>query len=170
MSRRYNERYRIESSRQPGWDYCTSGQYFITIRTMGGIHFFGKIENDRMILRDLGKFAEQCLNEIAIFHPAARIDVHIVMPNHIHAIVRIDNPFFIPQDPRFGPLIKNSLSNVLNHFKGRVTRHAQRNIPTKSSGNPVSMITVFVILMNMTTLPAISETTLNWKKGKNPLR
>jgi REP element-mobilizing transposase RayT len=80
-----------------------------------------------MHLNDLGQFASECLHNISVYSQCATVINQIVMPNHVHAIIELKNetPEHLPN--KFGPLLKNSLGSVVNHFKGRVTRYARAN-------------------------------------------
>ena len=40
---RFKGKYRISSTRLPGWDYSSAGYYFVTIVTQGHIPYFGEI-------------------------------------------------------------------------------------------------------------------------------
>lgn len=91
MSEKFRNKYRIPSSRWQQWDYRSEGIYFITICTKNRIHYFGEIENGKMILNELGeKVQEEWIKSIEI-----RPDMHlelgefIVMPNHFHAVIII---------------------------------------------------------------------------------
>ncbi len=39
MTKKFNNKYRIESTRLKGWDYSKGGKYFITILTKNREHF-----------------------------------------------------------------------------------------------------------------------------------
>jgi len=71
-------------------DY-SGGNYFVTIRTKDKRHFFGKIRNDEMIHSKIGRHCEQQLKELEKHYPYAEIPLYVVMPDHIHMIVRIDD-------------------------------------------------------------------------------
>lgn len=86
----FKSKYRIESSRMPDWDYSANASYFITICTSQKEHYFGKIINDVMMLSDMGKIAEEFLVGINSHFSHAKTDCHVVMPNHIHAIIIVD--------------------------------------------------------------------------------
>ena len=49
--------YYCKSIRLKGYDYSQEGLYFITIYFDKRIHRFGKIENDEMILNEMGIIA-----------------------------------------------------------------------------------------------------------------
>ena len=86
---KFQNKYRIKSARATWHDY-NGGRYFITICTKNREHFFGNIDSDIMQLSEIGKYAEQNLQNINIHYPYAEIPLFVVMPNHIHAIVFID--------------------------------------------------------------------------------
>jgi REP element-mobilizing transposase RayT len=88
----FKNKYRIDSTRLKSWDYGSDGYYFITICTKGRKHFFGKIERQHMHLSAIGQLAEIFLNEIKTQFSYARMDEYVVMPDHIHCIITIDNP------------------------------------------------------------------------------
>ncbi|MCF7836435.1 transposase [Candidatus Gracilibacteria bacterium] len=73
------------------FDYATGGAYFVTICTENREHFFGEIHDDKMILNDCGKIVVKCWQEIPTHFPDTKLDEFVVMPNHIHGIVRIGN-------------------------------------------------------------------------------
>jgi putative transposase len=46
---KFLNKYRVESSRASWWNYGWFGAYFLTICTKNREHFFGKIQNNKMI-------------------------------------------------------------------------------------------------------------------------
>jgi putative transposase len=88
---RYLNKYRIESHRWPGWDYSADGLYFITLVTQHRICNLGEIDsNNQMILSDFGKIVEtEWLRSFEIRQELI-CDEYIIMPNHLHAIIIID--------------------------------------------------------------------------------
>ena len=78
------------SIRLPGYDYGQPGAYFDTICThrRGGI--FGEVIRDRVRLSRMGTIADFCLRDVPRHFPAAEIRGHVVMPNHMHAIVILE--------------------------------------------------------------------------------
>jgi len=91
MSEKFRNKYRIPSSRWQQWDYRSEGIYFITICTKNRIHYFGEIENGKMILNELGeKVQEEWIKSIKI-RPDMNLELgeFIVMPNHFHAVIII---------------------------------------------------------------------------------
>ena len=166
----FKDQYRNETYRQQNWDYRTSGDYFVTITTLGRVHFFGKIEQGVLKLNDLGSFADQCINNINKYNKYAFVSNHIVMPNHVHAIIHIQNAFSHYQPPRFGPLLKNSLSSVVNHFKGRVTKFSRITDPNQIiwqdlfNDHRIRDQSEYIRIKEY-----IRKNPFNWGKGKNPI-
>lgn len=154
---KFNKTFRIETTRLKEWDYSNPWWYYVTINTKDHQEYFGKVENEKMILNELGKIADRNWGEIPLHFINIEIDYYIVMPNHIHGILII-NPIGQTKDSDlvksrdvackvftkeevetchgkslqeneriFSKPIKNSLSVIVNQFKGSVTRWAIRN-------------------------------------------
>ena len=52
---------------------------------------FGEIVNNEMQLNDLGRIAKQCWIAIPQHFPHAALDEFVIMPNHMHGIVILNN-------------------------------------------------------------------------------
>jgi hypothetical protein len=76
-----------KSIRLKGYDYSWPGWYFVTIATGGMDCFFGNIVGGAMNLSPLGEIADRMWKEVPNHHANVKLDVHQVMPNHIHGIV-----------------------------------------------------------------------------------
>jgi REP element-mobilizing transposase RayT len=87
----YKEKFKIDSHRLKDWDYSSEALYFITIVAKDRKCIFGSIENEKMILNENGEIVEnELLKSIKIrknwfFHN------WIVMPNHVHLLIEIQN-------------------------------------------------------------------------------
>lgn len=94
MSEKFQNKYRISSSRLKNWDYGKNGAYFITICTGNKKHFFGEIivvdNKNEMQFNEIGKLANQFWSEIPKHFPFVELGNFQVMPNHIHGILIID--------------------------------------------------------------------------------
>jgi putative transposase len=90
MSERFQERYRIPSTRLQNWDYGWNAIYFITLCTAGHEHVFGKIVDGLMHLSEIGLIAEKFWYEIPLHFKFIELDAFVVMPNHIHGILIIN--------------------------------------------------------------------------------
>jgi len=86
----YKGKYRIPSTRLQMWDYSRDGWYFVTICVDDHQCFFGEIENEKMILNNIGKLAEKYWLEIPNHFVDVKLDYFVVMPNHVHGIIVIE--------------------------------------------------------------------------------
>ena len=89
--RKYNNKFRIESTRLQKWDYRNAGVYYITICTQNREYYFGEILNDKMQLSSVGVIANTLWYEIINHSNNVALDEFVVMPNHIHGILILDN-------------------------------------------------------------------------------
>ena len=88
---KFRNKYRSESTRAQWWDYSNDGSYFVTICTAGREWLFGEIVNNEMHLSPLGEIVYQEWNISFDMRAELFCDAFVIMPNHIHAILRIDN-------------------------------------------------------------------------------
>ena len=113
MQNKFKNKYRISSVRLQTWDYSNNGAYFITICTQNREHFFGTIQNGIMQLSEIGKLAEQFWYEIPNNFPMVELGNFVVMPNHVHGILIIDNSQ-IPVETRFIASDNNDENNNID--------------------------------------------------------
>ncbi|MDE6484639.1 MAG: transposase [Duncaniella sp.] len=69
------------------------GPYFVTVCTKEQRHYFGEIENDEMILSEIGRYLESELSLASTYSPNIDIPLFTVMPNHFHAIICIKGEY-----------------------------------------------------------------------------
>ncbi len=140
---KFQHKYRVPSARAE-WHKYDGGAYFITICTAGKVHCFGEIADGKMQLSQMGNIAKDCLTQIQSYYPYAEIPVFVIMPNHIHAIVIIDDdtPYRNDQYSRDAinrvstpmqttisrnPMVFKSLGTVIRGVKARISRVAHKN-------------------------------------------
>jgi REP element-mobilizing transposase RayT len=94
MTNKFQNKYRIPSTRLKNWDYGNNGAYFITICTQNREHFFGEIisvaDENEMQLNEIGKLAERFCAAIPNHFPFVELGNYVIMPNHIHGILIIN--------------------------------------------------------------------------------
>ncbi|NJD60898.1 MAG: hypothetical protein FIA98_16005 [Anaerolineae bacterium] len=80
-------------------------------------------------LSEVGEVADQYLQRIPEIHPNVSLDAWIVMPNHIHATIVInDAPVGVVETSHWDVsttgdhLISGSLGAIINHYKAACTR------------------------------------------------
>jgi putative transposase len=106
-----------KTTRLQKWNYGWAGVYFITICTKHRIHYFGKIENQKMILSPVGIIADILWYEIKNHAKNVELGSFVVMPNHVHGIITIT------ADAAPG---KNTISSMVGGYKSAVSKHAHR--------------------------------------------
>ncbi len=144
MSDKYQNKYRTKSIRLQNWDYSWNAPYFITICTKNKEYYFGNIVNNDMRLSSIGILADVFLYEINNYAKNVKLGSFIVMPNHIHVILVLNNnehnvetrhalspPSQLPHQQtigqqRFQNQGKNTISSIIGSYKSAVTKHAHR--------------------------------------------
>jgi len=133
------------------FDYSQNGYFFITICVKDKKEYFGNIEKNKIILNDCGQIAQNCWLQIPKHFPHAILDEFIIMPNHVHGIIQIDNDIddgnkyvgnkdFCSLQPNGIDLNENicspqpwqtklsrSLSSIIRGFKIGVTKWCRNN-------------------------------------------
>ena len=71
----------------PNFDYAQVGVYFLTICTYQRLCLFGEISWEEMDLSEIGQIVNDEWLHTREIRPNVRLDVHQIMPNHLHAIV-----------------------------------------------------------------------------------
>ncbi len=89
--KKFLNRYRIDSIRLPNRDYRSAGFYFVTICIKDRLKHFGRVENNKMILSNVGKIAHQNWLDLPSHFNNVVLDEFIIMPNHLHAIIQLLN-------------------------------------------------------------------------------
>ncbi len=77
--------------RLQGYDYSRDNNYFVTICTHNRENFFGEIKNGKIILNEFGEIVKNKWMDLPNHYFNCFLDEFIVMPNHFHGIVVIDN-------------------------------------------------------------------------------
>jgi REP element-mobilizing transposase RayT len=70
-----------------------NGVYYITIDAFENRCWFGEVVNGEMILNVFGKIVEEEWLKSFQMRKELFLDCWVIMPNHLHAIVKIDSPF-----------------------------------------------------------------------------
>ena len=128
------KQYNRRSIRLAGYDYDQAGNYFVTICSYKREEVFGQIKDNEMILTDLGRLVEECLEEMKCRFKIG-LDEYVIMPNHVHMIINIvganhDSPkndeiIEYGRAIRESPLRGNKrslLSKIIGYFKAKVSR------------------------------------------------
>ncbi|MCI9588723.1 MAG: hypothetical protein HFF60_12300 [Oscillospiraceae bacterium] len=90
-------------NRLQGYDYSRTGWYFITVCTKQKEHLLGEVRTSLTpspVGRDdlgapftalslYGQITEKYIRSIPAAYPDVRVDKYVIMPNHVHLIIRI---------------------------------------------------------------------------------
>ena len=118
-----------------GYDYSGFGLYFVTICTFQRAYLFGEIQSGNMVLNDCGTYAQQCWTAIPEHYPHVSLDEYVVMPNHIHGIITIQNVGVQNLEPlqnvsrhnQYQHIIPKSIGSIVRGFKIGVTKWFRNN-------------------------------------------
>lgn len=84
------------SVRLRDYDYTQPGAYFVTICAADKQCVFGSVNDGHVTLNNSGRSVEECWLAIPQHFPLARLDAHIVMPNHLHGVIVISHELVNP--------------------------------------------------------------------------
>ena len=111
-------------NRFPTRNYSLPGFYFVTICSRRRVCIFGQINNREMRLSGLGKIVLDCICQINAHFTGVEVSKFVVMPNHIHMILRLRWRGRIYATRTDRNRSKMLLSKVIGNFKAAVTRKA----------------------------------------------
>jgi putative transposase len=136
----------MKKMRLENYDYSMAGYYFVTFVTKNRECYFGKIENEKLILNEIGKIAYNSWINIPEHYDSVEIDEFIIMPDHIHGIIIINdntknnktiNTVGVGQCPTPTVLMTENridtnyglLSKIINSYKNIVTKTIREKYP-----------------------------------------
>lgn len=122
-----------KSIRLKGFDYSSSGYYFVTICTTKKIHWFGKIIDNKFEINQNGLIIKNELFQTEKIRKNVKIDKYQIMPNHIHAIIIINNTGADAVRP-YTSINKTNLGKIISGFKS--STHRLLNKANKSENFP----------------------------------
>jgi REP element-mobilizing transposase RayT len=85
-------------ARLEGYNYSGAGYYFVTVCVKDGHEMLGRIVPNvgaatcRPPLSDIGNAVKTAIENIPKIYSHIRVDKYVIMPNHIHMILCVDNP------------------------------------------------------------------------------
>jgi len=100
-----------KNPRLKGYDYSLAGCYFVTIVAQDRFCLFGHITDGIIDLAPEGIYIQKWLDKIPDHYPNAHVLTSVIMPNHLHVIIQIE------ESER-----KSALSQVVAYFKYQTTR------------------------------------------------
>ncbi len=125
--------------RKRGHDYTSPGTYFITINTDAKISWFGSVANGIMRLSPIGEIVREEWLKSENLRDNIKLDEWIIMPNHIHGIIIINERPVETARWAVSPKIKNnkiqfrtvtlkpnSIGSIIGQFKSICTKKIRR--------------------------------------------
>ena len=98
------------------YDYSQNGVYFVTVCTQDRRKILSNLVGDGFpVPKPYGVIAEEVIRQIPNKYPTVSIDKYVIMPDHIHMLLRID------RDPGTGNP-SPTLGNVVGWYKYQVTK------------------------------------------------
>ena len=105
-----------KSIRLPGFDYSQAGAYFVTICSFDRKCIFGNIVDTIMHPNQLGSLIDRLWQVLPKVRPSISLDRWIVMPNHLHGILWLEE----------NNSNDKSLSTIMCSFKSNSTSQARK--------------------------------------------
>ena len=118
--------------RMKGYDYSTSGAYFITVCAVNREKIFWSDRRGELCspanvpLSDIGTIVDNEIQKLNTVYDSVCVDKYCIMPDHIHMILTIDT------DENGRTQFAPTISRVIKQFKGSITKQIGRPIWQKS--------------------------------------
>lgn len=140
METKFQNTYRIETTRLKNWDYGSHGFYFVTICTKNKQPYFGRILNNNTVetqnfvslqpihsYNQIGEIANRYWTEIPKHFPFVELDAFVIMPDHVHGVLFLNRPKYESwRTNAFKPQSEN-LASIVRGFKAAVKKYAVLN-------------------------------------------
>lgn len=102
--------------RLQGYDYTFPGAYFVTMVTQLRECLFGEVVDSEMQVNQFGIIVDQAWMDLPSHYPQVTLEVFVVMPNHVHGIVVI-NECRGGSQTRPYRMIQHGLPEIVRAFK-----------------------------------------------------
>ncbi len=165
-----NNKYQRKSFRLQRYNYSWPGCYFVTICTKDKEFVLSEIKNQNVVLNKYGQIVENVLQMSFRKYQHVSLDNYVIMPNHIHAIIKLNTAYIdhVDKDPykRRNML----LSKFVGYFKMNSSKKI--NIILNNSGNAFWQRNYYEkIISNEVQLKVVREYIINnpknWIQDRN---
>ena len=125
-----------KNNRLEFYDYSQNGAYFVTICAKDKQKIFWNNQQCSVgavrgrpqdKLNHLGLIVKIGIEKIPLYYQNITVDKYVIMPNHVHLIIRIDN-----NDINGRPMTAPTLSQIVNQFKGYCSKQIGHPVWQKS--------------------------------------
>ncbi len=119
------------------YDYSQNGAYFLTICTKDKRKLFWDVgariarpDKAAYQLSEYGAIINGAVQKISIIYPVVSVDKYVIMPNHVHLLLSINNN----SERDVGGRAKRAptISTIINQMKGYVTKQIGHSIWQRS--------------------------------------
>ena len=107
------------------YDYSQTNHYSVTICSNKRKECFGEIKNNEMILNNYGSIIKQKWEWLPQQYPYVELDEYIIMPNHLHGILIINNSIRTGHDLSLHKI--KPLSSLIGAFKTTSSKLIRQN-------------------------------------------
>jgi putative transposase len=126
------DKHHRRSVRLKEYDYSQAGAYFITICAYNRECILGDVVDRGVSLSAVGKIAKLFFEEIPNHFEGVALDKFVVMPNHLHGIITIQNVGVQNFEPlqkqnAFQHIMPKSLGSIIRTYKSAVTHWCRNN-------------------------------------------
>ncbi len=111
-------------NRLKNYNYSLNGLYFITICTQDKKCTLSDANNP-ITLTGLGTIVKEKIETIEEKYKGVVLDKYVIMPNHIHLILKITNN-------EWRAMLAATISRVIQHFKGAITKQTGQKVFQRS--------------------------------------
>ncbi|MEO1400515.1 MAG: transposase [Cyanobacteria bacterium J06635_1] len=110
------DKHHRRSIRLQGYNYASPGNYFVTICLQNRACLLGDIIANQMQFNDAGQMVHDSWTALPKRFPQIDLDAFVVMPNHFHSIITLQNTGGVI------PMQDVGLGNIVGAFKSNTTR------------------------------------------------
>ena len=158
-----------KSTRLPGYDYSLPGAYFITIVSHRRECLFGNVVEAEIHNNRYGQIVEKAWTDLRFHYPHLNLGAFIVMPNHVHGIVIINEVEHLVGRSSKAGIPRLGLPEIVRALKSFSARRI--NELRKMQGSPVWQRSYYDrIIRNESELHDITEYILsnpmNWQEDE----
>ena len=126
----FHDKYRVPSARAPWHDYSAEGAYFLTICTAAREPILANVLQGDVRLTPAGRIVREEWEKSFQIREELSCDAYVLMPNHIHAVVRIrQTQVKAPQQRSVLEREPKSISSFIARFKAAATHRIRSSIP-----------------------------------------
>ncbi len=114
-------------NRLKNYDYGQNGAYFVTICTKDRKCLFWRKEYSHKdiekgdidkVLSNYGRIVRDAIMDIPVHYPTVLVEKFVVMPNHVHLLLLIQNEIAAVRFDGGRPMAAPTVSTVINQMKG----------------------------------------------------